>query len=280
MKVVQFSVESLLRVAQTFPATPRIMADLGQLLRDPNSDLDEITNFLKQDTALAARLLRIANSAAFAQSETVGSIEAAASLIGFQEIYRLVGAIAIDQFSSGTYPLYGFSGRRLRENALFVALVMEELANPADQDPHIAYAIGLFRSMGKLALEKLAAEGDSITPFQPDNDPDLVAWEKHSFEATANESTAVILQHWRFPQEIADVIEHHFSPVGRTDSMTHLLNISANIAEKSGYGLPGEKRYWVETDEVYRVTGIDPANSQRYLDRARKTFDRLSRVFG
>jgi HD-like signal output (HDOD) protein len=280
MKVVQFSVESLLRVAQTFPATPRIMADLGQLLRDPNSDLEEITNFLKQDTALAARLLRIANSAAFAQSESVASIEAAASLIGFQEIYRLVGAIAIDQFSSSTYPLYGFTGRRLRENALFVALIMEELANPADQDPHIAYAIGLFRSIGKLALEKLAADGDPIASFQSESDPDLVAWEKHSFETTANEATAVILHHWHFPQEIAQAIGHHFSPTERDEPMTHLLNLSANLADKSGYGFPGEKTYWLETNDAYRVTGIDPAHSQRYIDRAKKTFDRLSRVFG
>jgi HD-like signal output (HDOD) protein len=280
MKVVQFSVESLLRVAQTFPATPCIMADLGELLRDPNSELEEITDFLKQDTTLAARLLRIANSAAFAQSEKVASIEAAAALIGFQEIYRLVGAIAIDQFSSGNYPLYGFSGRRLRENALLVALIMESLANPADQDPHIAYAIGLFRSMGKLALEKLAAEGEPVAAFQPKHDPDLVAWEKHAFETTANNATAIILQHWRFPREIAQAIAHHYAPTDRNEPMTHLLNLSANIADKLGYGFPGEKRYWLETDEVYQVAGVDPAHIQRYIDRAKTTFDRLSRVFG
>ena len=97
---VRYSIENLLRVAQAFPATPRIMAELGRLLRNPNADLGDITAHLKHDTALAARLLRISNSAAFAPAEPVASIEDAAALIGLKEIHRLVGAVAIDQFSA------------------------------------------------------------------------------------------------------------------------------------------------------------------------------------
>ena len=278
MKAVQFSAESLLRVAQAFPATPRIMADLGRLLRDPDSELEDIAVHLKHDSALAARLLRVANSAAFAQSTPVASIEDAAALIGFQEIHRLVGAVAIDQFCQWNYPLFGFSGIRLRENALCVALLMEELANPADQDPHIAYSCGLFRSMGKLALEKLASEDQPLKPFHPDRDPDLNAWERHSFDTTGNESTAVILQHWNFPPEIADTIAKHFAPSGRENPLPYLLNLSAKLAEKLGYGLPGEARYWIDDDQAYLGAGIDPDHSQRYIDRAVTTFERIIRA--
>lgn len=278
MNLVRFSVEDLLRVAQAFPATPRIMADLGRLLRNPNADLKEITAHLKHDSALAARLLRIANSAAFAQSEPVASIEDAAALIGFQEIHRLVGAVAVDQFSLCNYPLYGFPGRRLRENALFVALLMEELAGPAQEDPQAAYTIGLFRSIGKLALEKLAEEDEHIAPFQSATHPDLVEWEKHAFGLISNEATAAILQQWHFPHEISKAIAEHYYAAGRSHPLTHLLNLAANMADKLGYGLPGEAAYWLDTDEVYRKSGLDARNSKRYIDRAFVAFDRLSRA--
>ena len=280
MNAVHFSAESLLRVAQAFPATPRIMAELGRLLRDPDADLDAIAAHLKHDTALAARLLRVANSAAFAQNQPIASIDDAAALIGFQEIHRLVGAVAIDQFSRCNYPLYGFSGVRLRENALLVGLLMEELANPADQDPHLAYSSGLFRSMGKLALEKLAAEGEPLAPFQINSDPDLALWEKHSFGTTANASTAVILQHWHFPPEIAQTIGNHFTPTGDNCALTLLLNLAARTAEERGYGLPGESRYWLEVGSVYSQLGIEADYCQRYVDRAFVTFDRLIQAFG
>ncbi len=280
MLEVRYSLENLLRVAQAFPATPRIMAELGQLLRNPRSDLADITAHLKHDTALAARLLRISNSAAFAQSEPVASIEDAAALIGLKEIVRLVGAVAVDQFSRCNYPLYGFTGKRLRENSLFVALLMEELAVPASEDPHAAYSIGLFRSIGKLALEKIADDAEPTAAFNPADISGLVGWEKHTFGLTSNEATAAILKQWHFPHEVSQAIAEHYAAAGRSHPLTHLLNLAAHLAEKLGYGLPGESAYWLDTEEVYRKSGVDPLDSKRYIDRAFIAFDRLSRAIG
>lgn len=278
--MVQYSVEPLLRVAQTFAATPRVMAELSLLLRDPNADLGEITTHLKRDSALAARLLRIANSAAFAQSGGVASIEDAAALIGYEKIHRLVGAVAVDQFSLCNFPLYVMAGRRVRENALFVALLMEELADPADESPQAGYTVGLFRSLGKLALEKLASEAAPAPSFRPDHDADLVQWEKHVFGISANEATAIILRHWHFPRGICEAIAEHFVSAGRTHKLTHLLNLAAGIADQLGYGLPGEKRYWIETEQSYQSCGIDSSTGQNYIDRATLAFEKLSRAVG
>ena len=278
MNVVEYSVERLLRVAQTFAATPRVMAELGRLLRDPNADLDEITTHLRRDSALAARLLRIANSAAFAQSGHVSSIEDAAALIGYNEIHRLVGAVAVDQFSQASYPLYGIVGRRLRENALYVALLMEELAGPADEAPQAAYTVGLFRCFGRLALEKLAAEGPSTAGFRADSDEEILAWEKHTFGITANEATAVILRHWQFPRGMCEAIAEHYASAGRLHRLTHLLNLAAGLADQLGHGLPGESRYWVQTDEAFRNAGLDPSMCQNHIERATRAFERLSQA--
>jgi len=257
------------------------MAELGRLLRNPHADLKEITAHLKHDSALAARLLRIANSAAFAQSEPVASIEEAAALIGFQEIHRVVGAVAVDQFSLRNYPLYGIPGRRLRENSLFVALLMEQLALPAQEDPQAAYTIGLFRSIKKLALEQLAESSpEAVEAFAASGQADLLSWEKHVFGVISNDATAAILKQWHFPHEISKAIAEHYQAAGRNHPLTHLLNLAAHMADKLGYGLPGETSYWLDTDEVYRKSGLDPRQSKRHVDRAFIAFDRLSRALG
>jgi HD-like signal output (HDOD) protein len=280
MNEVRFAIVNLLRVAQSFPATPGIMAKLGQLLRDPNASLKDVALQLKHDSSLSARLLRIANSAAFAQSEPVASIEAAAALIGFQDVHRLVGAVAVDHFSLRNYPLYGFTGPRLRANALLVALLMEELAPPAKEDAAAAYSAGLFRSLGKLALAKLAEEESPVAPYQPSDGLPLGGWEKQTFGVGSNQATAAILQQWHFPVEVTEAIAEHYYPAAHGHPLAYLLNLAAQLAEKLSHGLPGEYSYWLDEAEFTRVCGIGPRHIQRATERAVVAFERINRAMG
>jgi HD-like signal output (HDOD) protein len=68
METVSITTENLLQIAQTFPSTPHILAELGLLLKNPNVELRDIALQLKRDPTLTARLIRLGNSAAFAQS--------------------------------------------------------------------------------------------------------------------------------------------------------------------------------------------------------------------
>jgi HD-like signal output (HDOD) protein len=281
MKEVMYRIVNLMRAAHSFAASPRIMAALGQLLRDPNAALEEVAVHLKHDSTLAARLLRIANSAAFAQSEPVASIEDAAALIGLQDVHRLVGAVAVDHFSLRNYPIYSFTGPHLRNNALLVALLMEELALSAHEDPSTAYTAGLFRSVGKLALAKLADEAAPVAPFQPaDTLLPLVRWEKHTFGLTSNEATAAILKEWHFPPGVTQAIAEHYYPAAHGHPLAYLLNLAAHLADDLGHGLPGESTYWLATAEFASTSGIVPCNIQSATERAVIAFDRINRAMG
>lgn len=280
MNEVRYSTVNLLRVAQSFPATPRIMAQLGPLLRDPNTALADVAVHLKHDSTLAARLLRIANSAAFAQSEPVASIEDAAALIGLRDVHRLIGAVAVDHFSLRHYPLYGFTGPHLRNNAIFVALLMEELAVPAREDPSAAYSAGLFRSIGKLALATIADEHAAVAPFRPTDTLTLIGWEKHTFGRASNQATAAILQEWHFPAAVTEAIAGHYVPVAASRPLAGLLNLAAQLADKRGHGLPGESAYWLEPAGLARTAGLNTRQIDRATDHAVIAFDRINRALG
>lgn len=277
---VRYAIVNLLRVAQAFPATPRIMAQLGRLLRDPDTAMEDVTVHLKFDSTLAARLLRIANSAAFAQSEPVTSIEDAAALIGLQEVHRLVGAVAIDHFSQHLFPLYGFTGSRLRDNAIMVALLMEELAPSAGEDPPTAYAAGLFRSLGKLALAKIADEHAPVAAFVPADGMSLVGWEKLTFGLASNQATAAILHEWQFPGTLTQAISGHYAPAALSHPLARLLNLAANLADQLDHGLPGESPYWLDPAESARAAGLGPSSIQHATERAVTAFDRINHALG
>ena len=78
-----FPRETLLHVVKTLPAAPQILARLGHILLDQNSDLDDITALLRCDAALTARILRIANSVVYNTGTPFASLEQALARVGF-----------------------------------------------------------------------------------------------------------------------------------------------------------------------------------------------------
>src|SRR5206468_5353363 len=120
--------EALLHVVKNLPTAPRILAQLGQLLLDPNSDLSDVVELLKHDTGLTARVIRVSNSPVYGGGSRAGSLDEALLRVGFNEVYRLVGLAAVAQMSDDNLRQYGISGIRFRENSLFVAFLVEAMA--------------------------------------------------------------------------------------------------------------------------------------------------------
>jgi len=280
MSTVLYTRDDLLRLAQGFSGTPRILAQLTQLIRDQSMGLADAAELLKRDPAVAARIIRIANSVAMSQSEPVSSVEAASQLIGLREIHRIVGIMAIDHFGAEGLPAYGLSKKQVRENCILVALLMEEFAKSADEDPPTAYAIGLLRPLGLLALDQLIVESGSPERFDQAVHADLGVWEQNTFGSTSPQATADILEAWHFPGEIPRAIRDHRTPEGLHLPYIHLLHITARMADRLGYGLLCESSYWTDSDELWRKAGLDPKNTQLQAQRAFIAFDRLCRAMG
>jgi HD-like signal output (HDOD) protein len=278
MVSTSFSESELIRVAQELPAAPRLLVELGQAIRNPRTDARDVVAMLRQDTALVSRLLRMANSAVYARAEPAGSLEEALASIGFQEVHRLVGVVAANHLADQTLKAYGFDGARLRANALFVAVVMEELAHVAAEDAPTCYTVGLLRSIGKMALEQLAKEAAPITSFVASGESALDEWETKNWGADNCHVAETILLHWRLPADTVISIRHHYHPEKRHNPIIHLLNLAAGAAEHRCFGLPGEEGFWKFTPENFTKAGVSERQFQQACERAQRTYQRLHSV--
>src|ERR1044071_2825051 len=118
--------DALLRAVRSLPSAPQILARVGRMIADPNSDLANITDLLKRDPALTASVVRISNSVVYAPAEPCGSLEEAITRLGFAELYRVIAFAMAAQLCPQALPFYGQTGAQFRENALLTALVMEQ----------------------------------------------------------------------------------------------------------------------------------------------------------
>lgn len=264
MPSATFPRETLLHVVKTMPAAPQILSRLGRMTIDPTVNLEDVIALLKCDTALTARIIRVANSAFYSAGSEYASIEEALARVGMSEIYKIAGFAALVQTTNQDLRLYGITGAELRENSLVTALIAESLATACGADPKEAYSAGLLRSIGKIAIERLtysagllrtssnidlkgAVDGGAHrasyggAPGGP-----LGEWESALVGLTNCEAAAFILTEWRFPQEMILAIGNHYEPEKAPSgaAMACLLNLAAGEADRLGFGLPGEQAYW------------------------------------
>lgn len=237
--------EALLHVVKNLPAAPRILAQLGQLLLDPNSDLSNVIDLLKHDSGLTARVIRVSNSAVYGGGSRAGSLDDALMRVGFNEVYRLVGLAAVAQISEDSLRNYGISGVRFRENSLFAAFVAEVLAPTLDLDPRAAYTAGLLRSTGKIAIDRLAP-GPGHTRSYPaiGKERPLDEWEMEVVGLDNCAAGAMVLDSWKFPAQTVAAVREHYRPGVEPSAMAVILNLAAGATEKAGYALPGEQTFW------------------------------------
>lgn len=279
-RTLKAMVESeLIAVVKTLPASPQLLAELSQKLQGVDVEVNEITGLLRRDAALTARIIGMANSAVYARAEPAASLEDAVACVGYREVYRLVGAVAATQLADEPLCFYGAEGPRLRENALFVALVMEELAGAIGEDSRAAYTMGLLRSIGKVALDRVGRKSADTKPYTPE-DGSLLDWERKNWQSSNVEVAETILRGWRFPEDTIHAIRHHYEPTQEHSKVAHMLNISAGAADLRGFAWPGEENFWQFTPESFEVTGIDEGKLVWAGERAFRTLQKISAALG
>lgn len=275
MLLTATSPAELIEAAKELPSAPQLLIDLGIVINDPSSDAEDVTKLLKQDPALAARLIRMANSAVYARPLPVSSIEGAVSCIGFEEVHRLVGALASRQLGGSRLELHGISGNRLRSISLFTALLMDELAVPARQNRRSCYALGLLRSVGLMALEITGRRHGHVPPFNPGTAQPLAEWEKCHWGLDNCEAAAIILESWRLPPEAIEAVRQHYHPGYQRNALIHLLALAAGAAADIYQSIPGEEAYWHLNVESLRLAGLTAIELDRAVAKAQENFQRL-----
>lgn len=271
--------DQILDHARALPAAPRVMAELCELLQDINTDLDHIALVIRADPALAARVIRISNSVVYGGEWQVASIDEAVNRVGFEEVLRLVGTASVAGFVDRSLTVYGLEAEDLRSSLLMHALATEALARHTVIDPRSAYTAGLLRSIGMMVLDR-AARGrlaDNLV-YDPQQFPTYVDWETARFGLGSPDVTRMVLDEWRFPDDVVTAIEEQLlrRPGSFENPFACILNLAGSIVTEAGLALPGERDLWTITPEKLAGAGIDESHLQAATEDARAQYERQS----
>lgn len=203
------------RVARIHPMSETAQSIL-RVLEDPKRSVSQLIRIVECDAPLTLRVLRLANSAAFALASEVESVAHAISYLG----ERAVVAAALSQGASEIFetPLDGYAseGTGLWSSSLRTAVASRLVAQQADigVSPTLAYTGGLLRDIGKLVVSKEleGSTAEAVAQVDAGEARDFCAAERDLVGFDHTEVGSMIAGRFRLSPALAEVIRHHHAP--------------------------------------------------------------------
>jgi len=261
--------ETIIALGNKLAPAAATFGRLRVLLQDPETDLGEIVQLIRVDSALSFHVVRMSNSVLFGLRERTDSLDAAVGRVGLKEIFRLVGLAAAQQVCQQDLRTYRLPAQRLWENAVATAAAAEVLAGRGGRDTGLAYSAGLLRTIGRVILD--GARSGKIYPGEAEW-PSVADWERKTFGITSAEATTILLEHWRFPGEVVESMRGHFEPLADPESSNVgacVLNLACGVAARFGLDLPGEAGNWICSPAKLTLAGVSEADLEECATRAR-----------
>lgn len=206
--------QSLVNKSLELVSPPSTYARLDELIHDPDSAIDDISNIINTDPALTTRLLKIVNSPFYGFPSQINTISRAITVIGTRELINLVLATSVVNAFAGI-PKSLVEMNTFWRHSLACAISAKLLAEAAGHKQSEQYLIaGLLHNIGSLVLyqsiPELSAEAIKSARFGHEV---LHLAEQRVIGFDHTEVGEALLQAWRLPESLGFVSRHHHNPV-------------------------------------------------------------------
>ena len=186
------------------------------LLSNPELDLSDVCSLIEQDPGLAARVLRVANSAFYGVPRDVTTIHRAITLLGVDAVRGIAAAACLDRALPGSGDQGVVDATALVRHSLGAAMAAETFAHL--RHPQLvpeAFIAGLLHDLGVSVQVRLDMEGALRMAQALRDDPaaDVAELEARCVAVGHEHCAGVVFQHWQLPAQLAEATRHHHQPL-------------------------------------------------------------------
>lgn len=225
--------EKFFQQHSALPSMPEVASRLIRSFDDDNITLGAIAELIGKDATLAAKVLRLANSARYSPSRKIDHLQDAAAALGMETLRNLSLATCL----CGAFPVIpGLDRTVFWRHSLATANYAGILSKQLRLDADTSYLAGLMLRTGQILMalqepalvaevEKNAAEPGS-----------RFSLEQARFGCTHADVTAALAAHWRFPTHMVDALGNASAPLevrpfSLMAAALHLAEVLADAAE-------------------------------------------------
>jgi HD-like signal output (HDOD) protein len=224
-------VELVSQRAVPIPPYPAVALRVREVVRRNDFGLAEVAHLVGSDGALAADVLRCANSALYRRGPPVTELTRAITRVGAKEVMRLALTSGLAAHAQAPGPLAALK-RILWIESLASAVLCQELARLRGLKQEEAYVLGLLHDFGKVvACSCIEA---TLEKGRPAAARPLAAWSE-VVERHAPVVGREVAERWGLPPLVRDVVSGRHAEAASQDArLVEAVKVSDRIRARLG----------------------------------------------
>jgi HD-like signal output (HDOD) protein len=222
----------------------RILATLC----DASLDARQIAEVIQCEPALAARVLKVANSAFYGSSRNVGTLDRALMLLGLDSVRGIAAAACLDRSVARRSQQAPIDPRALALHSVASAYAAESLTKKCGRAiPTEAFMAALLHDFGVPVQERVDSAGVMKLLQALAGDPEALPGplESQLVQVSHSRCAEVVFENWRLPKSIVLAAKHHDDPSqapGPARDLAMLVHLGVQLALEAGFTHPMEPR--------------------------------------
>jgi len=240
----QYELGKLLQRINEVSTLPNMLQEIIRVTNDPNADAMTLGHVIERDPAVAARVLRCANSVAYGLRHRIDSLQMAISYLGFSQVRNLAMSASICKVFQNDIQLGNYTRHGLWHHMASVAITARLIAHQQGvRNPDEVFLAGLLHDLGIILEDQYMHEPFAHMMRHFPASYTLVQAEREVFGFDHTELGARVADMWQLPAAVRDTIRHHHNlyydtPHAQTIACVELANVMCSIKGVRSVGVP------------------------------------------
>lgn len=259
----------LVRRIDSLPTLPQTVERVQEAMDDPDTSLRDVAEIVSGDPPIAAKLLQLANSAAYGFLSRINSVQNAITLLGIRETYMAVVSSAILDLADKSRT---FDHERYWRMSMFCASAARKIAAACGEGRNPAvFTAGLLCDIGRFALSEVAPERYGKLDARSLSDRRLAEAEEAELGIGHPEAGHILAVHWKLPEDIATAIRFHHRPelAGAHQKLTGITALASLMTDAHFLGQDAAEARFEEHKGLLDTLGLDAARAADIYAAAR-----------
>lgn len=214
----------VLRMIDEVPPLNQVARHLLSLIGNDRTSAVDLDRAIRNDQALTARVLKVANSATYGKSRRISSLTEAVMLIGDARLSDLVLGISLDE-ALGECGIPGFSEMAWDHSIDCAAAARAVARFQGVVDPDAAFVAGLMHDIGLLVVARAAPA--ETAQLLANNPPDPLSAERQFLGLNHPQVGQRLLEKWNLPVPLCEAVRLHHAPHRKYATTNPLVNVVA-----------------------------------------------------
>ena len=276
--------EKFIMTVGDLPTMSIVATKVMQLVEDERATAEELAKVVSSDPGVAARVLKISNSAFYSCQRQIQTLPSAIMLLGFNTLRSLVLASSVKD----VFKPFGLLENMLWEHSFGAALAARTIAEECRSvNGEEAFLAGLMHDIGKIILLNNDRERfQGLIERCYNDDLDFETAEAAIYPFTHAEIGGYVLQKWNFPNVLVTaIIQHHrFEFSDKDDDYQRRITAIASLANqfclRLGIGERAPHDDLVIADSTAaKILNLDEEKIARMLDNFAEAYEQNKNYF-